>query len=217
MRWYTKRRRCFSLSITLEEWKPKTELGVLVKEGKISSIDDIFENNLVIKEVEIIDALLPNLKHEVLSVNFVQRQTDAGEVSQFQVTVAVGNEDGYVGVGMGKSKQIRNAIEKAIKDAKLNITPIRRGCGSWECLCGEPHSLPFKVVGKSGSVEVTLLPAPRGVGLVAGDIAKTVLSLAGVRDIWTRSKGETRTAMNMAKAVFNALKLTYKFKTPDQW
>lgn len=205
------------LSVTLEEWKPRTELGMLVKEGKVTSIGEIFENNLVIKEVEIVDALLPGLKHEVIGVNFVQRQTDAGEVSQFQVTAAIGNEDGYVGLGMGKSKQIRDAIEKAIKDAKLNIIPVRRGCGSWECLCGEPHSLPFEVTGKSGSVEVTLIPAPRGVGLVAGDVAKIVLRLAGLKDVWTRSKGETRTAMNMAKAVFNALKLTYKFKTPDQW
>lgn len=206
----------FNLSV-VQEWKPKTLLGILVKEGKITNIDQIYENNLPIKEVEIIDMLLPDLKHEVLSVNFVQRQTDAGETSQFQVTVAVGNENGYVGVGIGKGKQIREAIEKAIRNAKLNVIPVRRGCGSWECLCGRPHSILFKVSGKSGSVTVKLLPAPRGVGLVAGDIGKVVLRLAGVKDVWTRSRGETRTAHNMAKAVYNALKETYRFKTPDQW
>jgi len=190
---------------------------MLVKEGKITSIDEIFANNLPIREPEIVDALLPDLKHEVVSVNFVQRQTDAGEVSRFQVTVVVGNENGYVGIGMGKAKQIRQAIEKAIKSAKLNIVPVRRGCGSWECLCGEPHSVPFKVFGKSGSVEVVLLPAPKGVGLVAGDVAKVVLRLAGIKDVWTRSRGETRTAHNMAKAVYNALKSTYAFKLPTEW
>jgi len=202
---------------SLDYWMPRTRLGVLVKEGKIVSIDQIFELNIPIKEVEIVDALLPDLKHEVVNVNLVQRQTDAGEVSRFQVTVVVGNEDGYVGVGMGKARQIREAIEKAIKNAKLNVVPVRRGCGSWECLCGEPHSVPFKVYGKCGSVEVLLIPAPKGVGLVAGDVAKVVLRLAGVRDVWTRTRGETRTAHNMAKAVYNALKNTYAFKAPDMW
>ncbi|MEM0225350.1 MAG: 30S ribosomal protein S5 [Thermofilaceae archaeon] len=194
---------------SLQEWTPRTVAGVLVKEGKITSIDQLFEMNLPIREVEIVDALLPGLKHEIASINLVQRQTDAGEVSQFQATVVVGNEDGYVGLGMGKSRQIRLAIEKAIIRAKLNIIPVRRGCGSWYCLCGEAHSVPVKVRGKSGSVEVVLLPAPKGVGLVAAESAKIVLRLAGIQDVWTRTKGETRTTHNMAKAVFEALKQTY--------
>jgi len=131
--------------------------------------------------------------------------------------VAVGNGDGYVGIGSAKAKQMRNAIDKAIIDAKLNIIPVRRACGSWECRCNQPHSVPFRVTGKAGSVEVTLIPAPRGTGLVAGDVAKIVLRLAGIRDVWTRTKGETRTAPNFAKAVYEALKQTYKIKTPSQW
>lgn len=206
-----------SAGISLEEWKPKTWIGRLVKEGKITSIDQIFELNLPIREVEIVDALLPNLEHEVVNINLVQRQTDAGEVSQFQVVVVVGNRDGYVGVGVGKAKQVRQAIEKAIVDAKLNIVPVRRGCGSWECSCNEPHSVPFKVEGKCGSVRVLLIPAPKGVGLVAGDAAKVVLRLAGIRDVWTRTKGETRTTINFVKAVYDALRKTYAFKTPDMW
>ncbi|RLF05051.1 MAG: 30S ribosomal protein S5 [Thermoprotei archaeon] len=205
------------MAVALEDWVPKTLAGRLVKEGRVTSIGQLFEMNLPIREVEIVDALLPDLKHEIVSVNLVQRQTDAGEVSQFQVAVAVGNEDGYVGVGMGKSRQIRVAIEKAIRNAKLNIVPVRRGCGSWECLCGEEHSVPFKVRGKVGSVEVVLLPAPKGVGLVASEVAKIVLRLAGIQDVWTRTRGETRTAHNMAKAVFEALKSTYKFKTVLEW
>lgn len=202
---------------TRGSWVPRTELGRMVQEGRIKSIEEIFARGLPIKEVEIVDALLPGLKFEVLSVNFVQRQTDSGEVSQYQVTVAVGNEDGYVGVGMGKSRQIGMAIEKAVKRAKLNIIPVRRGCGSWECLCGEPHSIPFRVEGKSGSVRVMLLPAPKGVGLVASDTAKVVLRLAGIQDVWTRTFGETRTIHNMAKGVYEALKQTYKFYSPDLW
>lgn len=195
-----------------EAWQPRTWVGRLVKEGKVKSIDDLFRLNLPIKEPEIIDFFLPNLKHEVVSINIVQRQTDAGEVSQFQVAVVIGNEDGYVGVGMGKGRQVNQAIEKAIREAKLNIIPVRRGCGSWHCSCDEPHSVPFKVVGKSGSVRVILIPAPKGVGLVAADAAKVVLRLAGVKDVWSYTwGGETRTTHNLVKATYDALRKTYAF------
>jgi len=131
--------------------------------------------------------------------------------------VVVGDEDGHIGVGIGKAKQIRVAIEKAIMNAKLNIIPVRRGCGSWECSCNEPHSVPIKVSGKSGSVEVILIPAPKGVGLVAGEVAKVVLRMAGIKDVWTRTIGETRTTLNFVKATYEALKNTYKFKHPKDW
>lgn len=198
--------------VDLSLWEPKTALGRMVKEGKIRTIDEVFANNLLIKEPEIVDILLPGLKQELLNLNLVQRQTHAGERNQFQAVVAVGNEDGYVGVGIGKSRQVRQAIEKATREAKLNITPVRRGCGSWKCSCDEPHSVPFVVSGKSGSVEVTLIPAPKGVGLVAGDVAKVVLRLAGIKDVWTKTRGDTRTTLNFALAVFNALRNTYYFK-----
>ncbi|MGB9831584.1 MAG: 30S ribosomal protein S5, partial [Fervidicoccus fontis] len=107
--------------------------------------------------------------------------------------------------------------EKAITNAKLNIVPIRRGCGSWECMCGSPHSVPFITRGKSGSVEIVLYPAPKGTGLVAGDIAKIVLRLAGIKDVWSKSFGETRSTYNFAKATYNALKNTYSFVTQDDW
>jgi len=201
----------------LDTWSPKTRLGAMVKQGKITSIEQIFANNLPIKEIEIIDVLIPDLKYEVLSFNLVQKQTDAGETSRFQVLVAVGNMDGYIGIGLGKAKQVREAIENAVKTAKLNIIPVRRGCGSWECGCGLPHSLPFKVIGKSGHTIVEILPAPRGVGLVAGEKAKTLLRLAGIQDAWTRSRGNTQTTINFVKAVFNALKKTYSIKTISEW
>ncbi len=200
------------------EWKPRTFVGKLVKEGKIRSLAEIFERNLPILEPEIVDYLIgPELKHETVDVTLVQKMTDAGRINRFRVVVVIGNENGFVGVGQGKARQLRTAIEKAIRNAKLNIIPVRRGCGSWECLCGEPHSVPFTVRGKSGSVEVILKPAPRGTGLVAGDAAKVVLRLAGIRDVWSFTKGETRTTINFVKATFNALKQTYKLVTPADW
>jgi SSU ribosomal protein S5P len=192
-------------AVDLSMWEPRTRLGQLVKEGKIRSVDEVFAANMLIKEPEIVDALLPNLRQELLSINIVQRQTDAGEVSQFQAVVALGNEDGYVGIGIGKARQVRQAIEKAVREAKLNITPVRRGCGSWRCSCDEPHSVPFVVEGKSGSIVVKLIPAPKGVGLVAGDVAKAVLRLAGIKDVWTKTFGDTRTTLNFALATYNAL------------
>jgi len=200
-------------AVDLSLWEPRTELGRMVKEGRVRTIDEIFANNWIIKEPEIVDALLPNLKQEILSINIVQRQTHAGERSQFQVVIAVGNEDGFVGVGIGKARQVRQAIEKAIREAKLAIIPVRRGCGSWRCSCDEPHSVPFTTSGRAGSVRIKLIPAPKGLGIVAGDVAKTILRLAGIKDVWTFTKGDTRTTLNFALATYNALRNMYYFKT----
>lgn len=201
----------------LEEWAPRTKLGRLVLEGKIASLEEAFAEGMKVREPEIVDLLLPNLQEEVIHVSIVQKQTDAGEKTRFKSIVVVGNGDGYVGLGSGKAKQVRTAIEKAASDARLNITVVRRGCGSWECGCGQPHSLPFETVGKSGSVTIRVIPGPRGLGLVASEIAKVILRLAGIRDCWTRSYGQTRTVPSFAYAVFNALKNTYEMVTPSDW
>lgn len=194
------------------QWIPRTTLGKQVLEGKITSIRDVFEQNIPIKEPEIVDALIPEIKHEVLDVNIVQKQTDAGEITKFKIGVVVGNGDGFIGIGIGKSKQMRFAIDKAVADGKLRLTPVKRGCGNWGCQCGNPHSLPYAVTGKSGSVTVTLIPAPKGIGLVGAAVAKTILTFAGIKDAWVVSRGETRTTINFAGAVYEALKNTYRFK-----
>jgi small subunit ribosomal protein S5 len=200
-----------------ENWVPRTKLGKMILERKISSIDELFMEGLKIREPEIVDVLLPDLQEEVINIGLVQKQTDAGEKSQFRAIVVVGNRNGYVGLGSGKAKQVRSAIEKAAVDARINITPIRRGCGSWECGCGKHHSLPFKVRGECGGVEIVLLPGPRGLGTVANEAAKLILGLAGVKDCWTRSFGSTRTVPSFAYAVFDALKKTYLLVTPNDW
>ena len=200
-----------------ESWVPHTATGRMVLEGKITSIDEIFSQGLKIREVEVVDSLIPGLQQEVLHIGLVQKQTDAGEKSRFKALVLVGNSNGYLGLGSGKAKQVRNAIEKGTADAKLNIFPVRRGCGSWECGCGENHSVPFTVIGKCGSVTVELLPTPKGVGIVAGEVAKTILGFAGIKDCWTRSLGSTRTIPSFAMATFNALKSTYRIMTPKDW
>ena len=122
--------------------------------------------------------------------------------------MVVGNRNGYVGFGQGKDVQVGNAIQKAIVNAKLNLIKVSRGCGSWECGCETTHSIPIEVTGKSGSVKVTLKPAPQGIGLVTGDIPKKVLTLAGIKDVWAFNRGQTRTTINYAKATFEALRQT---------
>jgi small subunit ribosomal protein S5 len=201
----------------LEHWVPKTRLGKMIQEGRITSIEEIFMSGLQLREPQIVDSLLPDLQEEVININLVQKQTDAGEKSRFKAIVAVGNRDGYIGLGFGKAAQVRNAIEKAAADARLKIVPVRRGCGSWECGCGKHHSIPYKIEGKCGSVRLDVIPGPRGLGLVASEVAKVILGLAGIKDCWTRSFGSTRTVPSFAYAVFDALKKTYSLITPTDW
>jgi len=201
----------------VERWVPRTKLGKMVLDGTISSIEELFMEGLKIREPEIVDVLLPGLQEEVINIGLVQKQTDAGEKSQFRAVVVVGNRDGYVGLASGKASQVRSAIEKAAVNARLSITPVRRGCGSWECGCGKHHSMPFQVSGECGGVEVVLIPGPRGLGLVASETAKLILGLAGVKDCWMTSYGSTRTVPSFAFAVFDALKKTYLLVTPGDW
>ncbi|HEX3014649.1 MULTISPECIES: 30S ribosomal protein S5 [Methanobacterium] len=195
-----------------EEWEPKTNLGRMVKEGTITDIDEILEKGLPIMELEIVNTLLPDLEEEVMDVNLVQRMHKSGRKVNFRVIVAVGNKKGYVGLGQGKAKEVGPAIRKAVDNAKYNIIKVRRGCGDWGCVCGREHTVPFKVSGKSGSVRVTLIPAPGGVGLAVGDVGKTILGLAGIYDVWSQTMGQTQTTINFANAVFDALKQLSKVK-----
>ena len=195
-----------------EEWEPKTNLGRMVKEGTITDIDEILEKGLPIMELEIVNNLLPDLEEEVMDVNLVQRMHKSGRKVNFRVIVAVGNKKGYVGLGQGKAKEVGPAIRKAVDNAKYNIIKVRRGCGDWGCVCGREHTVPFKVSGKSGSVRVTLIPAPGGVGLAIGNVGKTILGLAGIDDVWSQTMGQTQTTINFANAVFDALKQLSRVK-----
>lgn len=196
-------------------WEPVTRLGRLVRDGEIETMDEALNSGLPLKEVEVVDQLLPGLEDDVLDINMVQRMTDSGRRVKFRCVVAVGNRDGYVGYAEGRDDQVGGAIQKAIGIAKLNIIDVSRGCGSWECGCGRPHTVSLRTTGKAGSVEVELLPAPRGLGLAGGDTVRSVLELAGIEDIWTRSSGQTRTTVNFAKATFNALRNTAEARVPD--
>ena len=192
-----------------KEWIPKTALGKKVASGEINSIEEILSNGLRIQEAGIVKKLLPDLKTEVIDVGIVQKMTPNGQSTRFKALVAAGNENGWLGIGMGKSKQMRIAIEKANTSAYLDISPVKLGCGSWECKCDQNHSVPFKVIGRGGSVTIEILPAPRGLGLVAGKKIQNLLKLAGIKDAWTTAKGSTTTMTSTSKAVLDCLRRTF--------
>ncbi|MBO3800282.1 MAG: 30S ribosomal protein S5 [Candidatus Brockarchaeota archaeon] len=190
----------------IEKVTVETPLIRMIKEGRVSTLEEVFSMGLKIREPEAIDLLLRKIREEVISVSPVQKQSDAGEKTRFRALVVVGDEDGHVGIGSAKAKQVRDAIEKAARRARLNMIPVPRGCGSWECKCGEPHSLPAKTSGKTGSVTVMLYPGPKGLGLVVGDAIKPLLRLAGIRDAWSKTKGSTSTSHSFIAATYSALK-----------
>jgi len=192
-----------------EVWIPKTSIGKRVIAGEINSMEEILSEGLRIQEAGIVKKLLPDLKTEVIDVGIIQKMTPNGQSTRFKALVAAGNENGWLGIGMGKSKQMRIAIEKANNAAYLSVSPVKLGCGSWECRCDQNHSVPFKVKGKGGSVTIEILPAPRGLGLVAGRKIKNLLKMAGIKDAWTTAKGSTPTMNSTSKAVLECLRQTF--------
>ena len=204
-----------------KEWIPKTKLGKEILKGKYKSIEDVLKSGELILEPGIVDYLVPELKHEIIYIGGspgkgggirrtatrrTVRMHKSGRRFKLTSLVVVGNENGVVGVGKASSNEHRLAIEKAIEQAKLNVILVKRGCGSWECGCGLEHSIPFRTEGKCGSVRVTLYPAPVGVGIVANEPSKQILSLAGIKDIWVKVFGQTETRINLIYAIFDALK-----------
>lgn len=213
-----------------EVWKPKTSLGREVLRGEITDIKRVLRGREKIRESEIVDQLVPGLDEEVILIGgtpgkgggkrrIVSRRTvrmhKSGRRFKTKSMVVVGNHDGLLGLAEGDAHDTRDAIDKARKNAKLNLVEVRRGCGSWECGCGEPHSIPFKVKGKSGSVEVELKPAPRGIGQAASEGIRKVMDLAGIEDVWITSRGNTRSRENHIKSVFNALMKLNEMKTDE--
>ncbi len=206
----------------ISEWVPKTKLGKEVKEKKIKNIDEILKDERKILEAEIVDALI-NVQSELISIGQAkgkfgggkrriwrqtQRKTKEGNIPSFSTLAVVGDENSHVGIGVGKSKETLPAKDKAIRKAKLNILKVTRACAGFDCACSELHSIPFRVTGKSGSVKVTLIPAPQGTGLVVANELKKILKLAGIKDVYSQTFGKQRTTFNLVKACIEALKKT---------
>lgn len=206
----------------LQAWNPKTQIGKDVKSGKIKDIDEILSTNKKILEPEIVDSLI-NVEKDLLLIGQskgkfgggkrrawrqTQKKTMEGNVLTFSSMAVIGDRNGHVGIGLGKSKETLPSRDKATRLAKLNVIKVTRGCGHFDCSCSELHSIPFVVEGKCGSVIIKLVPAPQGTGLVVSDECKKILKLAGIKDIYSYAKGQGRTTINAANACIAALKKT---------
>merc|ERR1712094_59242 len=133
--------------------------------GKIKTIDQVYLFSLPVKEAEIVDHFLgSSLQDEVMKIHPVQKQTSAGQRTRFKAFVAVGDENGHIGLGVKCAKEVATAIRGSIIAAKLSLVPVRRGY--WGNKIGKVHTVPTKVTGKCGSVSVRLIPVPKGAGLV---------------------------------------------------
>ena len=207
--------------IDIDSWHPKTEIGKKIKAGEIKDIDEILDKGLNILEPEIVDVLIPNMESVLIMVGQskgkfgggkrsiwrqTQKKTCEGNKVKFTSVAIVGNKDGYIGLGVGSAKETVPAREKAIRKSKLNLIKIKRGCGSWECSCAGHHSIPFSVKGRCGSVRMKIMPAPKGSSLIIEKECRKMLELAGIKDVYSMSKGKTSTKLNLIKACFAALK-----------
>jgi len=205
----------------IEAWTPKTALGKAVKAGELVSLRQVLESGKPILEPEIVDALLPGSEIDFVNIGQAkgkfgggkrrpmkqtQKKTAEGSRISFTTLAIFGNGNGYVGVGSGKARETVPAKEKSTRAAKKSIIEVARGCGSWECGCGEPHSLPFAVTGKCSSVKIRLLPAPKGTGLCVETELKKILKLAGYKDMWSKVSGQSVHKQNLVKACMSALR-----------
>lgn len=135
-----------------------------------------------------------DLKDRLVSIQRVTKVTKGGRAFGFSAIVVVGDENGVVGHGLGKSKDVSSAIAKAVEDAKKNLVriPIVKG------------TLPHQQKGKFGGARVNIIPAAPGTGVIAGGAVRTVLEAVGVGDVLSKSQGSSN-PHNVVKATFDAL------------
>jgi len=147
--------------------------------------------NATVKRVKSSDI---EFKDRLVSVNRVTKVTKGGRAFTFSAIVVVGNENGVVGHGLGKAKEVQAAIAKAIDDAKKNLlkVPIMKG------------TVPHEQMGKYGGASVFLKPAAPGTGVIAGGAMRAVLESVGVKDVLAKSKGSSN-PHNVVKATIDAL------------
>ena len=141
------------------------------------------------------------MSEKVVAIKRISKTTKGGRAMRFSVLVVVGDKKGQVGFGMGKSVEIPNAMKKATKNARNNITKV---------VMNKRGTLYHEVVGKSCAAKVLLKPAPEGTGIVAGGAIRAVIEAAGFKDVYTKNLGKN-TAVNMIRATINGLKAQ---KTP---
>ncbi len=143
-----------------------------------------------------IDAKNLELKERVVSINRVSKVVKGGKRFKFAVLVVVGDGQRYVGVGIGKAKEISEAVRKGIDKASKDLVELKR--------MGD--TVPHPVMGNYGAASVLLKPAPAGTGVIAGGVVRAIMELGGVKDVVTKVVGRTSNPINVSWATLEALK-----------
>lgn len=146
------------------------------------------------KNVELVKPSGLELKDRLVSVNRVTKVTKGGRAFGFSAIVVVGDENGVVGHGLGKSKDVSEAIAKAVEDAKKNLVRIPLNS----------KTVPHEQIGKFSGARVFLMPASHGTGVIAGGSVRAVLESVGIQDVLSKSQGSSN-PHNVVKATFDAL------------
>ncbi len=140
-------------------------------------------------------ATLGELKETVVDTRRVSKTVKGGRIMRFAATVIVGDQNGHVGYGTGKSAEVPEAIRKALEDAKKNIIEVKV----------KGTSIPHEIIGEFGAARVLLKPAPEGTGVIAGGTVRAVIDAAGIRDIRAKSM-RSNNKINVVKATFEGLR-----------
>lgn len=139
----------------------------------------------------------------IVSINRVSKVVKGGKRFRFSVLVVVGDGVSQVGLGIGKAKEISEAVRKGVDHAKKNMVDLKQ----------VGHTIPHPIVGKFGSAEVLLRPAAPGTGVIAGTVVRAFMELGGVKDIMTKVIGRTSNPINVSYATMQAIK---SLRTPEE-
>ncbi|MDR1884782.1 MAG: 30S ribosomal protein S5 [Synergistaceae bacterium] len=143
------------------------------------------------------------LTERVVSINRVSKVVKGGKRFRFSVLVVVGDGIDQVGIGMGKAREISEAVRKGIDHAKKNMVDLKK----------VGNTIPHPIQGKFGAAEVLIRPAAPGTGVIAGAVVRAIMELGGVRDVLTKVIGRTSNPINVAHATFEAVR---GLRTPEE-
>ena len=143
------------------------------------------------------------LMERVVCINRVSKVVKGGKRFRFSVLVVVGDGVSQVGLGIGKAKEISEAMRKGIEHAKKNMIDLKK----------VGHTIPHPIIGKFGAAEVLLRPAAPGTGVIAGGAVRAIVELGGVKDILTKVIGRTSNPINVSYATMSAVK---NLRTPEE-